>query len=89
MRNVTITSGYASVVEIVQKKSVSVGVVQLVKKLSQVVIAALSVRRLHVGVVIAVRKLQTIALAVKLVNKQLVSVVDTVRKSGVSATCPS
>ena len=89
MKNVTITSGYASVVKIVQKKSVSVGDVQLVKKFSQVVTAALSVKQLHVGVVIAVRKLQTIALAVKLVNKQLVSVVDTVRNSGVSATCPS
>ena len=89
MRNVTITSGYASVVKNVQKKSVNVSAVQLVKKLSQVVIAALSVRRLHVGVVIAVRKLQTIALAVKLVNNQLASVADTVRNSGVSATCPS
>ena len=89
MKNVTITSGYASVVKTVQKKSVNVPGVQLVKKFSQVVTAALSVIQLHVGVVIAVRKLQTIALAVKLVNNQLASVADTVRNSGVSATCPS
>lgn len=72
-----------------QKKSVNVPGVQLVKKFSQVVTAALSVIQLHVGVVIAVRKIQTIALAVKLVNNQLASVADTVRNSGVSATCPS
>ena len=89
MKNVTITSGYASVVKTVQKKSVNVPGVQLVKKFSQVVTAALSVIQLHVGVVIAVRKIQTIALAVKLVNNQLASVADTVRNSGVSATCPS
>ena len=89
MKNVTITSGYASVVKTVQKKSVNVPGVQLVKKFSQVVTAALRVIQLHVGVVIAVRKLQTIALAVKLVNNQLASVADTVRNSGVSATCPS